>query len=643
MTLLHPGWLFLLILLPFIGLLAVVVAFRHKSRWDAFAAPRLRGALVRHGSRIPRWFAIFFILAGCTALILALSRPQGDAGVRTEKTKGRNILIALDLSRSMRADDVKPDRLGQAKIVIYELLEKLPNDRIGLIGFAGTAHSYAPLTIDHKAVEETVGQIDENWAPVGGSDLSSALKLAIDTLKKTGQKNNALVILSDGEENENARQLDTMIAEAESAGIYIYAIGVGTTQGAYVPNPDLPGGQAEENGQPIISQLQPEVLQKLATETRGRYVNANSGTNIPEMVEAAARNLDSFETESRERRIVIEFFQWVLLPGILFLMISIVSGTRWRALKAAALVMGAFILIPEARANQATDAKEALEAKRFKEARESYRKLAEESSFKSEAARYRIGEGLAAYRGGEYREARGAYSGALLSDDPKISGAGHLGMGNTLFQLGWQGLADQSYPVDPAEVPDLPRFETLVKERLARMKQADEESAGRSEEFRRMDSLMVNWADAVRHYDSSLRLDPSSSAAKQNKETTLIYLRKLRELLEEEKQQADQAMPQQGQGQGEPPQEGQAGEGEENENGSGDNHQHGGGGEGEEQDKDGSGGDKEEDDKKGKNGSADPNESPEERARRLLSDNADLEKGPITQGRAVQRAPKKDW
>lgn len=644
MNLLHPGWLLLLILLPVIGLVAVLVALRRKSRWDAFAAPRLRGALIRKSSSIPRWIALVFLLVGLAAMIVSLARPQGDAGVRTEKTEGRNILVALDLSRSMRADDVKPDRLSQSKIIIYELLEKLPNDRIGLIGFAGTAHSYAPLTIDHKAVAETVGQIDENWVTVGGSDIADALKLAIDTLKKTGQKNNALVILSDGEENENARELDTMITEAEKAGIYIYAIGVGTQQGAYVPSQDTSSGQVEDNGEPIISKLQPEVLQKLATGTRGRYVTANSGINIPEMVQAAAANLDTFETESRQRRIVVEFYQWLLLPGIILLMASLLSGTRWRALKAAALVGGAFLFTGvSADASPSSDAKDALDNKRYKEARDEYKKLAEETKLDDQAARYRLGQGIAAYREGEFREARGAYSGALLSTDPEIASAGHYGVANSLFQLGWQGLTDQSYPTDPEDIPDLPRFETLVKERLAQMKESDEETVGRSEDFRRMDSLIVNWADAVRHYDSSLSINPSNDGAKKNKETTLIYLRKLQELLKDEKQQTDQQMPQMGQGQGGQPQEGQGGEGEENENGQGEE-QEGEGGQGDEQDREGPGGDQKKEEEQGKNpGKGDPNESPEDRARRLLEDNADLEKGPLNQGRPMQRGPRKDW
>jgi Ca-activated chloride channel family protein len=643
MTFAHPGWFLLLLLLPIMAVVAVTIALRGRSRWDRFAAPRLRGALIRRSGMLPRWVSLFFLLAGCAALIATITRPQGDAGTKIEKTKGRNILIALDLSRSMRVDDVSPDRLGQAKIVIYELLEKLPNDRIGLIGFAGTAHEYAPLTVDHKAVAETVGQIDETWAPVGGSDLTAALKLSIQILKKTGQKNNALVILSDGEENENEAQLNAMIQEAESSGVYIHTIGVGTPQGGYVPNPDSRMGQVEENGRPVVSKLHPDVMRKLAEETGGKFVIANGGTNIPAMVEAATRDLDSFEMKGRERRILVEFFQWLLLPAILFLMISIISGTRWRGLKTALILMGAFfILQPEARANGAKDAKKALEEREYQKAKERYHRLADDSKLEDRKARYRIGEGVAAYRNGDYREARSAFSGAMITDDPKVASNAHFGMANTLFQLGWQGLADESYPADPEDVPDLARFETLVKERLAKMKQSDEENAGRSEDFIRMDSLMMNWTDAVRHYDSATRLDGTNKGAEQNRETTMIYLRKLRELLDDEKKDADKSMPQQGQGQGQrQPGQGEGGEGEEGEGGSGDQQQPGGDG-GKKEDHNGEGGDKEKDDAT-KKGSGDPNESAEEKARRLLSENADLEKGPLSQGRVDQRPPKKDW
>ena len=300
---------------------------------------------MKRGSSIPRWFALFFLLTACAALIVGLARPQGDAGTRTEKSLGRNVLIALDLSRSMRVQDVKPDRLSRAKMVIYELLEAMPNEKIGLIGFAGSAYIYAPLTVDHGAVRETVEQIDEDWAPIGGSNLAEAMKLATDTLKKTGQRNNALVILSDGEKHEG--ELDRMIKEAELSGVYILAIGVGTEDGDYIPAPGFPGDRmVDRRGQPIISRLQPDVMRKLAEETKGRYAIAGSGMDIPAMVKSSVKDLDAFEIEGRERRVSIEFYQWLLLPAIVFLIGSILAATRWRGVKAAAVTAAVLLSAP---------------------------------------------------------------------------------------------------------------------------------------------------------------------------------------------------------------------------------------------------------------------------------------------------------
>lgn len=642
MNLEQPGWLILLALLPLIAIGGVLVARTRRRQWDAFAAARLRSALIRRSSAIPRWLALFFLMAGAAALIAGLARPQGDAGTKTEKTIGRNVMIALDLSRSMRVNDVKPDRLSQAKIVIYELLDALPSDRVGLIGFAGSPYLHAPLTVDHAAVRETVEQIDETWAPVGGSDLGAAIQLAIKTLKETGQKNNALVILSDGEEHEG--DLDPMIAEAERSGVYIFAIGVGTEDGGFVPDAEFP----MMSGKPVISRLQTGVMQKLATETRGRFAIAGGGTDIPSMVKSAVQELDAFEVQGRERRVAVEFYQWLVLPGILFLMASIVAGTRWKAVQTATIIAGAFFLTPKAEASDISRARDALNGGQFEKARDDFRKLAEKAVLPGRASRYRIGEGTAAYRAEDFRGARSAFSGALLSDDPEVAANAHLGMGNTLFQLGWQGLANETYPHAADEIPDLNRFDTLVRERLARLKSSEPQEGSDNEEFVRLDSLMTNWADAVRHYRSALKNDPANEVAKKNQQTTLIYLNRLQELLKEDKEQTEQSIPPPQSGKG-PPQEGEgeSGEGEPQDgdgSGQGDENQEGGGGE-DEKDKPGDNG-KKPDDKKGKDGDGDkgdPNESPEDRARRLLSDNADLEHGPLNPGRFEPRTPEKDW
>ena len=136
MNLEHPAWLWVLVAVPLIAIGAVLIARFTKRPWDGFAAERLRGRLIRRDHPLPRWLSLGFLLAAIAALAVTLARPQGDAGTKKETTIGRNVMIALDLSRSMNVQDVKPDRLAQAKVVIYELLETMEGDRIGLIGFA---------------------------------------------------------------------------------------------------------------------------------------------------------------------------------------------------------------------------------------------------------------------------------------------------------------------------------------------------------------------------------------------------------------------------------------------------------------------------------------------------------------------------
>jgi Ca-activated chloride channel homolog len=649
MNLEYPIWLLLWVALPILAVAAVLMGRFRKVPWEGFAAERLRGKLIKRDHPLPRWMAFGMILAASAAMILALARPQGDAGTKTEKTTGRNVMIALDLSRSMRVQDVKPDRLSQGKIVIYELLETLKDDRVGLIGFAGTPFLSAPLTIDHSAVRETVEEIDEEWVSKGGSDIAAAVQLATRILKETGEKNNALIVISDGEEHEG--DLDAIISDAERSGVTIFAVGVGTEDGGFVPHPDFPDGLVDASGNRVLSRIQPDVLRKLSNGTGGRYVIAGRGADIPAMVEVAIEGIDAFEMEGGQTRIIIEFFQWALFPAILFLMAAIIAGTRWKGMAGAASGLVLLISMQPVRADVVGDARKAFAEERFDVARDAYRSLAEGKGDGGRAAKYRLGEGLSAYQAQDYRGARSAYSEALLSEEPEVAAKAHEGMGNTLFQLGWMGLSGSRYP-EGEGLPDMGKFDELVREQLKRMSEAEPPESGETNEFIRLDSIILNWTDAVRHYRSSLVKDPGADGARRNEELTMGYLERLRELLEEEKQQTEEQMPQPGEGQPQPgqgePQEGEAGQ--EPQEGEGDEKQPEGekGEKGEE--KEGEGGDKEEEEKgdKGKKPDeeaeeGDPNESPEERAKRILSENSDLEKGPMSQGRREFSPPEKDW
>jgi Ca-activated chloride channel family protein len=647
LNLAHPAWLFALTLPLVLAVLAVVIARLRRSQWQAFAADRLRPILIKRRSPITRWISFSLLLLACISLVIALTRPHEKAGTREEKILSRNVLIALDLSRSMRVQDVKPDRLSRAKIAIYELLEELPNERVGIIGFAGSSYVYAPLTVDHAAVRQTVEQIDENWAPLGGSNLKEALELAIDTLKKTGQKQNALVIFSDGEKHDDS--LDDIASEAKLAGVNILAIGIGTENGDYVPNADFPGNRmVDETGQPVISRLQPEVLRNLAEATNGKYAAAGSGDDIASLVKNSIKELDAIEMEGRQREISIEYYQWFLLPAIAFLFATIIIGTRWRGVGKVIAAIAFFLMPDPSQADDAKDVARFLSEKNFSAASQTYRKLAKETRSSNLRSRYHLGEGIASLRGGSFKSARSAFSKSLDANNPDVLAEAHLGMANSLFQLGWLELAESAYPQDLKSSPDMAQFDQLVRTRLKKLADAKEDG-----EMEKIEVLITNWTDAVRHYDSAISNMPASNAAKNNRQMTITYLKRLRELLEEEKEKTEQNMPM--------PQPGGEGESQPDE-GDGDPDEKQGG---DQQNKDskspGEKGDEKREKKDGSNGKKpkpkddpgkdkdkgekpeDPNETPEKRARRILKDSADLEKGPLTPGQREFNTPAKDW
>jgi Ca-activated chloride channel family protein len=659
MNLANPEWLIVWIALPILAIIAVLLERFKGQPWEQLTAERLRGRLIRKDHSLPRWMAMGFLLAAMAAFAVALARPQGDAGVKTETAKGRNVIIALDLSRSMRVTDVNPDRLGQAKILIYEILETLKSDRVGLVGFAGTPYLFAPLTVDHGALTETIEQIDEQWVPIGGSDIAGAIKLATATLKDTGQKNNLLILVSDGDENEG--DLDPIVAEAERAGARIFSIGVGTEDGDFVPHQDFPGGFVlDESGNKVLSRLQAEVLRKLATSTGGQYVVAGSGGDIPAMIEVAIQGMDMFEVEAGETRVLIEFFQWAVLPGIAFLMVAIVAGTRWRSITLAVSGASLFLFSGDLQASELSEAKNAFYEGRYDEARDMYRLLAKEKAGDA-AAKLRLAEGLSAYEARDLRGARSAYSEALLSTEDKVASDAHEGLANTLFQLGWIGVSGSRYPKGNA-VPDMEKFDELVREQLQKMGEGTVPVIGETNGYIRFEAIMLNWSDAVRHYRSATAKNPKDDKPLRNEDMTMAYLKRLAELLDEEKKQtaeemAQQQQQQQQQGDGEPDPNGEPKEGD----GSGEKKPGDKGGAGDKEKspdskegkdgkepKEGKGeeGDKPEENDKAENSDdsgKNPNESPEDEARRKLKENSDVEKGPLSPGRRGFRLPKKDW
>jgi Ca-activated chloride channel family protein len=648
---------FLIAFLPLVVIIALIAVRRKRAVWREFVADRLRSRLINRASSLPRWLGFSALLLALLFMIISVAGPQIDESKKIENTKGRNLIIVLDLSRSMKTGDLSPSRLDQAKALIYELLETLPNDRIGVVGFSSSPFLFAPLTIDHSAVRETVEQLDYDSIPTGGSDLASAIKLAVATLKETAQTNNGLLVLSDGE--EHSPKILSTLQDIKESGTYVFAVGVGTEDGGFIPDENEPDGKFRDvKGDVVISRLQTATLENFATQAGGRFTIAQSSADIPAMIKTAVADLESFELKGREKISAQELFQWTLFPAILFLIAAILFSTRWRAVSRVATAAAGFtfammMATPSHAAVDASisDARAAMARNDFTQARDLFSMLAtEEIPSSPEHSALMLGKATAEYRLGELPEARKSFSQALTTEDSAIRTAAHQGLGNLLFQLGWQELSGgENYPgaeFGPAQ------FEEHFKERVAEWMKDDKTDAKTpSEGYQTMRRLMLNWADSVRHTQSILSMDPQQQDAQQLKVTSKTYLEMLRKALEEQKKEMQAQMGGQGEGDGEGEGEGDTpgegeGQGEDGPPGEGKSgNQNKGEGEGDE-DK-GPNGKTPEDEKtdpKNEHGKDEkPGETKEQSALRKLNENADLQRGIVAPGRFEFRRPEKDW
>jgi len=673
MTLAQPIWLFGLLLLPLLVIGALLAWRRRAMRSRALVAARLESRLVVGASRTAEWVSLGLLLLGTACIVGALARPQGEAKNTTETIRGRNVIIMLDVSRSMLTADVKPSRLAHAKATAHEMVDALPNDRVGIIAMAGRPFLVAPVTIDHAAVHETISQLDEATIPLGGTDISSAVGMAVKAFKETGQKNNGLIILSDGE--DHAEGLKQAAEEARDAGVFIFAVGIGTAQGELVPDPAEPGGVfRDRNGREVLSRLEEGKLRQLATDTDGRYVSSAAGIDIPAMAREAVAGLDEYDIRSATRSIPLEFYQWLLFPGIVLWIASVVVATRWRALAfgaptaAAAVIVLALLMAGPAQAQAAVAKK--LAAPQDTKARDELALRAQRTTGERRAA-YHLAAGNEAYKLNDWGAASEAFSAALLTRGPALQASGHYNLGTALFQQGWEQLSGEPPYPGPQRGPAA--FEEAIARRFDEWNKVPASAEAPSPTFELLRAVTIFWVDAISHFQAAQRLNDTSTT-RDNLALTRHYLQKLRDALEAQNDELEEELPPEQKGQqpepgNQPGEPQQPGDGQPNNQG--DQPQEGAGKEpGDQPPPDGSseqpdpmgdpgeGGDNPQEQPgageqpnqtpgESKNDELDrefqPGESAGDRARRLLGEGSDLERSLVPPGRREFRQPDKDW
>ncbi|WPD24082.1 MAG: VWA domain-containing protein [Candidatus Electrothrix scaldis] len=497
---------------------------RRKKDLEKFVAPKLLRGLTGNVSRSRRRMKNIVFVLGLAFLFLALARPQyGERWIEVRR-KGIDILIGVDVSKSMLVQDIKPSRLERSKLAIRDFVAKLEGDRVGLLPFAGSAFLMCPLTTDYDAFTASLDTLDVNSIPKGGTDIGAAIRQGAEILSnETNHK--ILVLVTDGEDlSEDALKA---AEEAKGHNMTVYALGVGTPEGELVPASEGQIGRfvKDEQGNFITSRLDEQTLTSLAETTSGLYVPlGNMGQGFDVIYERKLSLIPQEEHGQRRRKIPIERFPWPVAMSVLFLGVEfLLSGrksdlalrlpfvkTAGRRKKRsttgvrlgvaittfATLATLGGVLLPQA---QASEGEELFHAGDYAGAAAYYQKKLENE--KSDPALY-FNLGGALYRQEKYEQAAGAFTQALLTDDLSLQARSYYNRGNSQFFLGAS-------------------------------------AAGKDKE-----QALTLWNEAKKSFESALKLEPEDKAAAHNLEMVKKKMDQLKEQMNQSGQQSDK--PQEG-------------------------------------------------------------------------------------------------
>ena len=527
-----PAWLWGgLLIVPLFALR--LWGHRHASkRLPGLVSPKLMGQLVNGSSRPQRWVVFSLRMLALLALSTALARPQlGYEEVETQ-TDSRNLIIAIDTSRSMLADDLAPNRLSRAMLAANDIVRALPEDRIGLMAFAGRPFLQAPLTVDHEAVLEAISQLDTEVIPRGGTNLTAAAELALETFKEANLDQGTLVLFSDGEALEGGERLEGFRLRAGETGMNIITVGVGTREGSLIPELDqqgnpIPGVFLKDNeGQVVRSRLETGAIRELAGKD-GLYVHLGGKISLSRVVSEIQKGIATTREEGESRLRPIERFMWPL--GASFLLIALSHFVSLLSLKprqarpsfapgaATGLVLALILSGPDLKAEDAVMQGYEIYLKgNYEEAIRTYESALSEKNTRRDHSYLQMGLGAATFRTGNYKRAAEAYGQALVDSSDSIRELAHYNLGNTLFEQGASGLTNLQSTANPDTLQSL------------------------SSPNDQRESTIRQWEGAIEHYESALSLNANNEQAAHNLETVKKKLKELKNQQEEEQQQDQQ-------------------------------------------------------------------------------------------------------
>ncbi len=321
--------LYLLLLIP-----ALIVFFVLVFRWKRKAMSRFGNLLLLEQltptfSRKRSVWKIVLLLAALSFMILALARPQLGTALEEVKRKGVDVIVAIDVSESMNAQDIAPSRLDKARHEVSSLIDKLEGDRIGLIAFAGEAFVQCPLTLDYGAAKIFLDVLGPNLIPTPGTDVAKAIQMAMKSFESTERQHKVLVLITDGE--HHGEDVMTVAEEAEREGLVIYTVGIGSAQGVPIPVEQQGGFKKSNSGDVIVTKLDELTLEKIALQTGGKYYRASSSEAELDRIYDDISGMEKKELASLKFSQFEERFQYVLAIAFVLLLIEMLLSERRKA------------------------------------------------------------------------------------------------------------------------------------------------------------------------------------------------------------------------------------------------------------------------------------------------------------------------
>lgn len=327
-------YFYLLGLIPVMVLLFLLVQVWKKSKQREFANSRMLKKLAPEKSKFKSTLKLVTLLMGISFLVLALVNPKIGTKLETVKREGVDIVFAVDVSKSMLAEDIAPNRLEKAKRLVSEIINQLASDRIGIIAYAGQAFPQLPITTDYGAAKMFLQSMNTEMLSSQGTAINSAIDLASTYYNDAEQTNRVLFIVSDGEDHSEGNTLEAL-ENAVNQGINVYTIGVGKPKGAPIPikrNGVVESLKKNQEGEVVISRLNEPVLSEIALLGNGSYINGTNTEDAVNFIKDELQKMDKKEFEAKQFAEYKDQFQWFLGVAAFFLFLDIFildRKTKW--------------------------------------------------------------------------------------------------------------------------------------------------------------------------------------------------------------------------------------------------------------------------------------------------------------------------